>query len=98
MATTKKETAIPEEEKVIEPYSPEDVVELPPLFKDDDRYSRDEFVCVNGMSYQIPRGVSGLVVPRVVKEVLDQSEKQKQTAYAYSSSIEGIKNQGEYKR
>lgn len=45
------------------------------LFKDDDRYSDDVFVAVNGRRFQIRRGEE-VQVPRYVKEVLDHSQKQ----------------------
>ena len=45
------------------------------LFKDDDRYSDDVFVAVNGRRFQIRRGEE-VQVPRYVKDVLDHSQKQ----------------------
>lgn len=84
------------EEKVIEPYSAEDLVELPPLFYDKDKYSASVSVIVNGKAWLIPRGVSGIKVPRVVKEILDQSAYQEQMAGAYMRLQEGVKNLGEF--
>lgn len=83
-------------EKKIVPYSAEDLVEIPPLFYDQERYSASARVCVNGKMYMIPRGVSGLKVPRVVAEILEQSQYQKQFAGRFSKSIEGIKNMGDF--
>lgn len=83
------------EEKTIERYSPEDVVEIEPLFYDKDKYSAPVSVIVNGKHYMIQRGVRGIKVPRVVKEILDQSEYQTQQAGAYIRANEGIKNLGE---
>lgn len=95
---TKKTENIEETVKAAEvvPYSDEDRVELPPLFYDKERYSAPVDVCVNGKMYQIPRGVAGIKVPRVVAEVLQQSEYQKQMAGKYMASIEGVKNLGEF--
>ena len=46
--------------------------------------------------YSIPRGVSGIKVPRVVKEILDQSEYQKQMAGNFMNSIEGVQKLGDF--
>ncbi len=51
---------------------------------------------VNGKAYLIPRGKAGIKVPRAVKEVLEQSEYQKQMASNYIKDNEGIKNLGEF--
>ena len=45
------------------------------LFKDNGKYAADMFVGVNGVGYQIKRGIP-VEVPRVVAEVLAQSEAQ----------------------
>lgn len=45
------------------------------LFRDNGRYAADMFVGVNGVGYQIKRGIP-VEVPRVVAEVLAQSEAQ----------------------
>ena len=71
-------------------------VEIPPLFYDKERYSAPVSVIYNGKHYLIPRGVSGIKVPRVVKEILDQSEYQKQMASNYIKENEGVKNLGDY--
>lgn len=83
-------------EKEIERYSDEDRIEIPPLFYDKERYSAPVSVIVNGKAYLIPRGVSGIKVPRAVKEVLDASEYQKQMASDYIKANEGIKNLGDF--
>lgn len=80
----------------VEMYSNDDRVEIPPLFYDQERYTAPVSVIVNGKAYLIPRGKAGIKVPRVVKEVLDQSEYQKQMASNYIKDNEGIKNLGEY--
>ena len=96
MAAKKEVVEEVKEEKTIEPYGPEDYVEIPPLFYDKERYSSPVSVIVNGKAYLIPRGVAGIKVPRVVKDVLDQSEYQKQMATNYIKANEGIKNLGDY--
>lgn len=97
-ADTNEEVTMTEEvkEKEIVPYSDEDRVEIPPLFYDKDRYSSPVIVGVNGKMYSIPRGISGIKVPRAVKEILDQSEYQKQMAGNFMNSIEGVKNLGNF--
>lgn len=45
------------------------------LFKDNDRYKNDVTVAVNGKLFVIQRGVD-VYVPKSVKEVLDNSQKQ----------------------
>lgn len=97
-ADTNEEVTMTEEvkEKEIVPYSDEDRVEIPPLFYDKDRYSSPVIVGVNGKMYSIPRGISGIKVPRAVKEILDQSEYQKQMAGNFMHSIEGVKNLGNF--
>lgn len=45
------------------------------LFKDNDRYKSDVTVSVNGKLFVIQRGVD-VYVPKSVKEVLDNSQKQ----------------------
>ena len=45
------------------------------LFKDNGRYKGDLFVSVNGVNYQIRRGVE-VEVPRAVAEVLEHSQRQ----------------------
>lgn len=81
-------------EKTVKPE--DDRVEIPPLFYDKDRYSAPVAVLVNGHKYLIPRGKTGIRVPKVVKEILEQSEYQKQMANDYIKENEGIKNLGEF--
>lgn len=71
-------------------------VEIPPLFYDQERYTAPVSVTYNGKPFLIPRGVAGIKVPRAVKEILDQSEYQKQMATNYIKQNEGIKNLGEF--
>lgn len=102
MATKKKteveevmEEVVVEETKTEEEYWNEPV-EIPPLFYDKEKYSAAATVCVNGKMYLIPRGKAGIKVPRIVKEVLEQSEYQQQFAGRFMDSIEGVKNMGEF--
>lgn len=90
----KNEDAVIEEQ--VEKYSKEDLVEIPPLFYDKERYSAPVAVLLNGYKYLIPRGKSGIKVPRAVKEILDNSEYQKQMATEYIKEHEGVKNLGEF--
>lgn len=92
MAAKKEEAA---EVKEIVRYSAEDRVEIPPLFKDNERYTAPVVVIVNGKAYQIQRGVSGIKVPRAVAEILQQSEYQNQMATKYIQSVIGNKKIGE---
>ncbi len=54
------------------------------LFKDNERYTDDVFVSVNGSTFQIQRGVE-VMVPMYVKLELDRSEKQRKAAEYYCS-------------
>ena len=45
------------------------------LFKDNDKYQADVFVCVNGKAYTIKRGVD-VEMPEEVAEVLDNADDQ----------------------
>ena len=90
-----KVTADTAAEEVI-PYGPDDVVEIPPIFYDKDKYSAPVRVGVNGKMYLIPRGKSGIKVPRVVAEILEQSAYQNQIAGEYMKKIEGTKNLGDF--
>lgn len=103
MATKKKIEEVIEEtvEEVVEAKMTEEeywneMVEIPPLFYDKEKYSAAATVCVNGKMYLIPRGKAGIKVPRIVKEVLDQSEYQTQYAGRFMDAIEGVKNMGEF--
>lgn len=55
------------------------------LFKDNDKYRDDLFVCVNGRSYLIQRGVE-VEVPWFVAEVIKNAMK------AESEAMERLKN------
>ena len=92
MAAKKEEVVEKKEEVVVD----DGYVEIPPLFYDKERYSAPVSVIVNGKAYLIPRGKAGIRVPKVVKEVLEQSEYQKQMAGNYIRNNEGIKNLGEF--
>ena len=92
MAAKKEEVVEKKEEVIVE----DGYVEIPPLFYDKERYSAPVSVIVNGKAYLIPRGKAGIRVPKVVKEVLEQSEYQKQMAGNYIRNNEGIKNLGEF--
>jgi len=92
MATKKEEVVEKKEEVVVD----DGYVEIPPLFYDKERYSAPVSVIVNGKAYLIPRGKAGIRVPKVVKEVLEQSEYQKQMATNFIRNNEGIKNLGEF--
>lgn len=58
------------------------------LNKDNNRYKEDLTVTVNGVNYQIQRGVS-VMVPRCVALVLERSRKQESAAQAYLDSLKG---------
>lgn len=88
---TKKKAEVTEEKRW-----DEDLVEIEPLFYDKERYSEPVFVGINGRNWYIPRGVKGIKVPKVVKEVLDQSAYQTQYAGKYMASIEGTRNLGDF--
>lgn len=92
MATKKEEVVEKKEEVVVD----DGYVEIPPLFYDKERYSAPVSVIVNGNACLIPRGKAGIRVPKVVKEVLEQSEYQKQMATNFIRNNEGIKNLGEF--
>lgn len=61
------------------------------LFKDNSRYNGDLFVSVNGVNYQIKRGVT-VKVPESVAEVIQHSMEQDETSAA---RLAGIENQNE---
>ncbi len=69
--------------------TPEDYYkELVPvmLIKDNNRYKDDVTVTVNGINYQIQRGVS-VMVPRSVALVLERSHQQEMEAQEYLESL-----------
>ncbi len=54
-------------------------------FKDNDKYKDDIFVCVNGRSWRIKRG-EDVMIPRYVRNIIDQSEQQKLAATNYAEA------------
>lgn len=56
------------------------------LLKDNSRYKDDVTVTVNGVNYQIQRGVT-VMVPRCVALVLERSRRQELAAQAYVESL-----------
>lgn len=58
------------------------------LIKDNNRYKDDVTVTVNGINYQIQRGVP-VTVPRCVALVLERSRNQELAAQAYLESLKG---------
>ena len=56
------------------------------LFSDDGRYKGDLFVSVNGVNYQIKRGVT-VQVPPEVAEVIQHSEEQDAQSAARMEAI-----------
>lgn len=56
------------------------------LFKDDDKYKEDLFVGINGMTYQIKRGVD-VEVPKAVAEVIKLSQSQDANAITRMESF-----------
>lgn len=59
------------------------------LFKDNDRYKDDLFVAVNGVGYQIQRGVK-VKVPRNVALVIEQGMEQDERTAALIEKESGI--------
>ncbi len=58
------------------------------LVKDNAKYKDDVTVTVNGVNYQIRRGVQ-VMVPRKVALVLERSRMQEAEAQAYMDSLKG---------
>ena len=58
------------------------------LIKDNHKYKDDVTVTVNGVNYQIQRGVQ-VMVPRKVALVLERSRNQEVEAEAYMESLKG---------
>lgn len=58
------------------------------LIKDNAKYKDDVTVTVNGINYQIQRGVQ-VLVPRKVALVLERSHLQELDAQAYMDSLKG---------
>ena len=96
MASKKTPEVVVEEVKESAAVVDDGYVEIPPLFYDKERYSASVYVGYNGKPFLIPRGQYGIRVPKAVKEILDQSEYQKQMAGDYIKQHEGIKNLGDY--
>ncbi len=75
----------PETEVIAPDYDPEEMVDIK-LFKDAKNYKDPVFVGVNGRTYLIERGVT-VSVPRMVSEVIERSEAQRQKADAFISDV-----------
>lgn len=58
------------------------------LMKDNNRYKDDVTVTINGVNYQIQRGVS-VMVPRSVALCLERSHAQELAAQEYLESLKG---------
>lgn len=58
------------------------------LMKDNKRYKDDVTVTVNGINYQIQRGVT-VTVPRCVALVLERSHSQELAAQSYLDALKG---------
>lgn len=86
MATDKKNAA-PAEEEQKQPETTTEGTQAPvddgmveiELYKDNDKYKNDVFVCVNGKSMQIKRG-ERVRIPKAFAEVLDNAEAQRKFA------------------
>lgn len=72
------------QEKAYEEYYNEKVPVM--LIKDNAKYKDDVTVTVNGVNYQIRRGVQ-LMVPRKVALVLERAKEQEAEAQAYMDSL-----------
>lgn len=93
MATTKKTENVTEnvtENTEPEMYSAAWYNEKVPvkLFKDNDKYKDDVFVCVNGRSIRIQRGKE-VMIPRKFALVLEQSRDQSASAADYIEEVSG---------
>ena len=64
--------------EVTAPVEDDGMVEIE-LYKDNDKYKNDVFVCVNGKSMQIKRG-ERVRIPKEFAEVLDNAEAQRKFA------------------
>lgn len=78
---TEEQTAVNEEVQASPQANPNELVAVK-LFYDGEKYKDDVFVAVNGRKYQIKRG-EPVMVPRYIKEVLDNSQKQDAAASRY---------------
>lgn len=70
----------------IEKYYKEQVPVM--LIKDNSKYKDDVTVTVNGVNYQIQRGVQ-VMVPRCVALVIERSHRQELAAQEYMESLKG---------
>lgn len=82
----KNTEAVNTQEKSYEEYYNEKVPVM--LIKDNAKYKDDVTVTVNGVNYQIRRGVQ-LMVPRKVALVLERANEQEAEAQAYMDSLKG---------
>lgn len=81
-----KNTKTQPSEATLEEYYNETVPVL--LIKDNAKYKDDVTVTVNGVNYQLKRGVQ-LKVPRKVAMVLERAREQEAEAQAYMDSLKG---------
>lgn len=81
----KKEAAAAEMDEMKEPEQKEELVTIQ-LFSDGGRYKGDLFVSVNGVNYQIKRGVR-VQVPPAVAEVIQHSQEQDAQSAARLAAI-----------
>ncbi len=61
------------------------------LFKDNDKYKSDMFVCVNGERYLIQRGVE-VEVPEYIAEVIEHSETEDRKSIEKREKLAKIEN------
>ena len=78
-------TTTSEIKNVVPEYDPEEMVDIK-LSKDAKNYKDPVFVGVNGRTYLVERGVT-VSLPRMVAEVIERSEAQKQKAEAFISDV-----------
>lgn len=78
-------TTASEIKEIVPEYDPEETVDIK-LFKDAKNYKDPVFVGVNGRTYLVERGVT-VSVPRMVAEIIERSEVQKQKADEYIAKI-----------
>lgn len=81
-----KNTKTQPTEAALEKYYNEPVPVM--LIKDNAKYKDDVTVTVNGVNYQLKRGVP-LTVPRKVAMVLERAKEQEAEAQAYMDSLKG---------
>lgn len=83
MAKTEAQAAAVQLDEAYDPWT--DLVPVR-LFKDNDKYSEDVFVALNGRRYLIKRGEE-VKIPRCIKEVLDNAEAQRREAEEKQNSL-----------